>query len=151
LNFIPDHDPFPRREDSGLDWSLVSAIKIIKIEVMVDTIQSRYAPDYLVTPGEVLEEYLESCGMTQAELAAKTGLAKKTINEIIKGKSPITTETALKLERCLGRPANFWNNLKRQFQEDRTCLAENERLQSRLDWLQPVSAMIKLEWRSFFL
>ena len=115
---------------------------------MVDTMLNQYVPDYLVTPGEVLEEYLEACGMTQAELAARTGLAKKTINEIIKGKSPITTETALKLERCLGRPAHFWNNLERQFQEDRTRLAENERLQSRLDWLQkvPVSAMIKLGW-----
>lgn len=115
---------------------------------MVDTILNQYAPDYLVTPGEVLEEYLEACAMTQAELAARTGLATKTINEIIKGKSPITTETALKLERCLARPAHFWNNLERQFQEDRTRLAENERLQSRLDWLQkvPVNAMIKLGW-----
>jgi addiction module HigA family antidote len=115
---------------------------------MVDTNRNQYAPDYLVTPGEVLEEYLEACGMSQAELAARTGLAKKTINEIIKGKSPITTETALKLERCLGRPAHFWNNLERQFQEDRTRLAENERLQSRLDWLRkvPVTALIKLGW-----
>jgi HTH-type transcriptional regulator / antitoxin HigA len=115
---------------------------------MVDTNRNQYAPDYLVTPGEVLEEYLEACGMSQAELADRTGLAKKTINEIIKGKSPITTETALKLERCLGRPAHFWNNLERQFQEDRTRLAENERLQSRLDWLRkvPVTAMIKKGW-----
>lgn len=115
---------------------------------MVNTILNKYAPDYLVTPGEVLEEYLESYGMTQAELAARTGLAKKTINEIIKGKSPITTETALKLERSLGRPAHFWNNLERQFQEDRTRLAETERLQSHLDWLKkvPVKAMSNLGW-----
>lgn len=115
---------------------------------MVNTILNKYAPDYLVTPGEVLEEYLESYGMTQAELAARTGLAKKTINEIIKGKSPITTETALKLERSLGRPAHFWNNLERQFQEDRTRLVENERLQSHLNWLKkvPVNAMHTLGW-----
>ncbi|MBW2305243.1 MAG: helix-turn-helix domain-containing protein, partial [Deltaproteobacteria bacterium] len=50
---------------------------------------NQYVPDYIVTPGEVLEDYLASLGMTQAELAARTGLAKKTINEIIKGKSPI--------------------------------------------------------------
>jgi len=115
---------------------------------MADVMLNKYEPDYLVTPGEVLEEYLESYGMTQAELAARTGLAKKTINEIIKGKSPITTETALKLERSLGRPAHFWNNLERQFQEDRTRLAENERLQSHLNWLKkvPVNAMNKLGW-----
>jgi len=72
----------------------------------------------LVPPGEVLEEYLEAYSMPQTELAARTGLTKKTINEIIKGKSPITSETALKLEHSLDRPAHFWNNLERQFQED---------------------------------
>ena len=115
---------------------------------MADAMLNEYVPDYLVTPGEVLEEYLEAYGMTQAELAARTGLAKKTINEIIKGKSPITPETALKLERALSRPARFWNNLERQFQEDRTRLAEIERLQSSLDWLNkvPVNAMAQLGW-----
>jgi HTH-type transcriptional regulator / antitoxin HigA len=83
-----------------------------------------FIPDYLVTPGEVLEEYLEDRGMTQAELADRTGLAKKTIDEIIKAKSPITHEAALKLERALGRPAHFWSNLEQQYQDDRVRLAE---------------------------
>ena len=91
---------------------------------MADTMLNQYIPDYLVPPGEVLEEYLEAYSMTQAELSARTGLTKKTINEIIKGKSPITSETALKLERSLGRPAHFWNNLEGQFQEDRSRFAE---------------------------
>ena len=64
---------------------------------MTSTQINRFVPDYLVKPGEVLEEYLEDLGMTQIELADRTGLAKKTINEIIKAKSPITPETALKL------------------------------------------------------
>ncbi|MDZ7580740.1 MAG: HigA family addiction module antitoxin [Deltaproteobacteria bacterium] len=115
---------------------------------MVDTTSNQYVPDYLVTPGEVLQDYLEGFGMTQAELAARTGLTKKTVNEIIKGKSPITPESALKLERSLGRPAHFWNNLERQFQEDRTRLAEEKRLRSHLDWLKkvPVGQLIKLGW-----
>lgn len=115
---------------------------------MADTTINQYVPDYLVTPGVVLEDYLEVFGMTQAELAARTGLTKKTVNEIIKGKSPITPETALKLERSLGRPAHFWNNLERQFQEDRTRFAEEIRLRSQLDWLKkvPVSHLIKFGW-----
>lgn len=110
--------------------------------------KNQYIPDYLVMPGEILEDYIESFGMSQAELAIRTGLAKKTINEIIKGKSPITPETALKLERALGRPAHFWNNLEQQFQEDRTRLAEQKRLHSYLDWLNrfPVTTMTKLGW-----
>jgi HTH-type transcriptional regulator / antitoxin HigA len=97
---------------------------------MANTTLNQYIPDYLVTPGEVLKDYLDGLSMTQVELAAKTGLTKKTINEIIKGKAPITAETALNLERSLGRPAHFWNNLEAQFQEDRTRLAEEERLRS---------------------
>jgi len=117
---------------------------------MSDTMLNKYIPDYLVTPGEVLDDYLEGLGMTQAELAARTGLTKKTVNEIIKGKSPITPETALKLERSLGRPAHFWNNLERQFQEDRTRFAEEKRLQSHLDWLKkvPVNHLANFEWIS---
>jgi HTH-type transcriptional regulator / antitoxin HigA len=115
---------------------------------MADTMLNQYVPDYLVAPGEVLEEYLEAYSMPQAELAARTGLTKKTINEIIKGKSPITSETALKLERSLGRPAHFWNNLERQFQEDRSRFAEAKRLEGHLDWLKkvPVGHLTKLGW-----
>lgn len=32
---------------------------------------NQYVPDYLVTPGEVLEEYLEAYGMTPVELATE--------------------------------------------------------------------------------
>lgn len=110
--------------------------------------KNRYIPDYQVAPGEVLEEYLESSGMSQAELAARTGLTRKTINEIIKGKSPITPESALKFERSLGRPAHFWNNLERQYQEDRVRIEEQLRLQSHLEWLKkiPVDVMAKFGW-----
>jgi len=51
---------------------------------MANSSRNQYIPDYLVTPGEVLEEYLDTHGMSQAELAARTGMAKKTISEIIK-------------------------------------------------------------------
>lgn len=115
---------------------------------MTNTQINTFIPDYLVTPGEVLEEYLEELNMTQAELSDRTGLAKKTINEIIKAKSPITPETALKLERVLDRPAHFWSNLERQYQDDQTRLAEQQRLENHLCWLDkmPVKAMIKLGW-----
>ncbi|MCK5690494.1 HigA family addiction module antidote protein, partial [Myxococcota bacterium] len=107
-----------------------------------------YQPDYLTTPGEVLEDYLEDLSMTQAELATRTGLAKKTINEIMKAKSPITPETALKFERTLGHTASFWNNLERNYQEDKIRLAEKERLAANLDWLKkfPIRAMVNRGW-----
>ena len=107
-----------------------------------------YAPDYLVKPGEIIENYLEYAGFTQSSLAERTGLSKKTINEIIKAKSAITAETALKLERTLGRPAHFWSNLERQYQEDKIRLADKIRLEAHLQWLAffPINNMAKLGW-----
>ena len=32
LIFVPDHDPVPRLKDGGLDWSQVTAIKIVGVE-----------------------------------------------------------------------------------------------------------------------
>jgi len=109
---------------------------------------NEYVPDYLVTPGEVLEEYLDHAGISQASLAERTGLSKKTINEIVKAKSAITAETALKFERTLGRPAHFWSNLERQYQEDKVRLADKIRLEEYLHWLDffPFNEMAKLGW-----
>ncbi len=113
----------------------------------IQTVKNYY-PDYLVTPGEVLEDYLDSIGLTQAALAERTGLSKKTINEIVKAKSAITAETALKFERTLGRPAHFWGNLERQYQEDKTRLADKIQLEKTLHWLSdfPINEMAKKGW-----
>jgi HTH-type transcriptional regulator / antitoxin HigA len=109
---------------------------------------SRYLPDYAVAPGETLRELIETVGMSQAELAERTGRPKKTINGIIMGKAAITPDTALQLERVLGMPASFWNNLERQYQEALARQEEDKRLAQQLDWLTtiPVRAMIKLRW-----
>ena len=74
-----------------------------------------FAPDYISPPGETLEDVLDDRGMTQAELAERTGLSRKTVNEIIKGKAPITPETALHLEHVFGIPARFWNAREHQY------------------------------------
>jgi HTH-type transcriptional regulator / antitoxin HigA len=115
---------------------------------MISTQNTSCQPNYAIPPGETLRETLEAIGMTQAELAERTGRPKKTINEIIAGKAAITAETALQLERVLGTPASFWNNLERNYQETRARLKEEEALQKQLEWpkMFPVSALTKLGW-----
>ncbi len=107
-----------------------------------------FQPDYAIPPGETLQEELTSRGMTQAELADRTSMAKKTINEIVKGKAPITPETALKLEHVFGLPAHFWNALEQNYRETKARLDEQDRLQEDLSWFQqfPVQEMIKFGW-----
>jgi len=91
----------------------------------------KFEPNYPIPPGETLLETLEYLGMTQAELAKRTGRPKKTINEIIKGKIAITPETALQFEKVLGIPSSFWNNLQRNYEEMLAQQEENRRLQNR--------------------
>ena len=73
--------------------------------------------EYIISPGETILELLEANSMSQLDLASKTGINKKTINEIIKGKAPITTITALKFEYVFKIPASFWNNLESNYRE----------------------------------
>lgn len=109
---------------------------------------NRFQPDYFVPPGVTLLETIDSIGMTQAELAERTGRPKKTINEIIKGKAAITPETALQLERVLGIPASFWNNLEANYREAIARAQERSRLKAHKAWLNriPVNHLIKLNW-----
>lgn len=68
--------------------------------------------DAIIPPGELLEEELETRGMTQKQLAEQMGRPVQAINEIIRGKKALTAETALDLERVLGIPAYLWVRLE---------------------------------------
>jgi HTH-type transcriptional regulator/antitoxin HigA len=111
---------------------------------------NQYQPDYTVTPGEVLEYELEMRHMSKSELAKRTGLTEKHLNTIFKGKGTvsITPETAIKLERALGMPVDYWLNLEANYQETRARLAEEAQLEKDLDWLKriPIAAMTKMGW-----
>ena len=67
-------------------------------------------------PGEMLlEEFIKPLGMTQAELARRLGVSYPRLNEIIKGRRSVTPDTALRLARVLGMPADFWLNLQQDW------------------------------------
>lgn len=109
---------------------------------------NQFVPDYASVPGGTLLEVIESRGMSQAELAERTGRSRKHINEIIKGKQPITPETALQLERVLGVTADFWNNRQREYEEALARVSECRRLSRYIGWARrfPYRDMAKLGW-----
>ncbi|MDP8258512.1 MAG: HigA family addiction module antitoxin [Candidatus Aadella gelida] len=96
----------------------------------------RYKPDIAIHPGVTLRETSEAVNMTQKELAARTGLAAKTINEIMQGGNPITFETAIKFGSVFGTSPDFWNNLQRSYGEAVLRLKEEERLQEEEVYLK---------------
>lgn len=110
--------------------------------------KNQYNPDHVSPPGETLLEVLQALNLTQADLARKTGHSVKTINEIIKGKAPITAETALQLEKVTGVPARFWNNREIHYREFKAREAERKKLSPYIAWLKnfPIKEMIKRGW-----
>lgn len=111
-------------------------------------IQNQYLPDHVSPPGETLLEKLEELNMTQAELSQRMGRHKKTVNEIVQGKAPITPLTALQLETVLGVPASFWNNRELHYRQHLAEKEQLERLKSYVPWSNtfPVKDMERKGW-----
>jgi addiction module HigA family antidote len=101
-----------------------------------------------VHPGEIVSEYLEFHGWTQRDLARRTGLTPKTISEICNGKAPLTPTTALALEKVLRRPAHFWLNLQRQYDEAKARNRELRKSALWTDWARkfPLKDMKRLRF-----
>ena len=64
-------------------------------------------------PGEVLlKEFLEPLGVTQKGLAAHIGVPLQRVNEIVRGRRGVSSETAWLLSESLGTTPEFWMNLQ---------------------------------------
>ena len=64
-------------------------------------------------PGEVLlEEFLRHLGLTQVAFARHLGVPIQRVNEIVRGKRGVTSETAWLLSQALGTTPQFWMNLQ---------------------------------------
>lgn len=95
-----------------------------------------FVPDYATPPGESLRHTLDALGMSQADLARRTRISPKHINQILQGAAPISTDTALALERVTRTPAAFWNNLEANYQLYKTKHAEAAQASQDVDWVK---------------
>lgn len=74
-----------------------------------------FSPDYGVPPGQVLGERLKAQGLSQAEFACLCGRSAGLIGEIVAGRAPIDSETALQFERVLGVDADIWVGIESSY------------------------------------
>ncbi|MDJ1650243.1 MULTISPECIES: HigA family addiction module antitoxin [Gordonibacter] len=73
---------------------------------------------FIVMPGEVIKEYLDDRGMTQKEVAQRIGVSEKHLSNMLNGKTRLTEDMALKLEKVMPDvPASFWLNYEVKYQE----------------------------------
>jgi HTH-type transcriptional regulator/antitoxin HigA len=105
-------------------------------------------PTAVPHPGEVIVDYLEFHSWAQRDLSRRTGLTPKTVSEICNGKASVTAPTALALEKVLQRPAHFWLNLQRQFDEAEARHFELARSAQWSDWAHkfPLKEMRRLRF-----
>jgi antitoxin HigA-1 len=62
-------------------------------------------------PGELLnEEFAKPLGLTPGALAARLGISRVAVSEIINGNRSITTDTAVHLGKAFGTTPEFWIN-----------------------------------------
>ncbi len=107
--------------------------------------QDSFNPDYVVHPGEVLEEILEARGMQKGEFAKRCGLSAKTVSQIINKKHPVTPGTSLQLERTLGLSADIWNGLDSKYRLHLARQLEVNEKSSVIEWASkfPLSQLKK--------
>lgn len=86
--------------------------------------------DYAVAPGEYLEEWIEDQGLSQQQVADLLGSSRKQVNEIVNGRAPVTSDTAMRLERVVGIPAKTWLKYEALYRADLARIADEHDLAS---------------------
>ena len=77
---------------------------------------NKYSPDYVIHPGEYLEEILNSREMKKRDFAERIGLSVKAVSQIINGKALYSPDVALMLEKTLDISAEIWMNMADAYQ-----------------------------------
>lgn len=82
-------------------------------EVDWTLIMDMYNPAH---PGKILKEiYLKDYDLTVTAFALKIGVSRNAASELINGRSGISADMALKLEKAFKVPAQYWLDLQTQY------------------------------------
>jgi antitoxin HigA-1 len=63
-------------------------------------------------PGELLKDNVDKLGLSVAEAAKGLGVPRQQLYNVINGKSAITPEMAVRLEKALGGAADLWLRMR---------------------------------------
>lgn len=69
-----------------------------------------------IHPGEILlEDFMKPLGISARQLAADMDVAPSRISDLVHGKRPISTDTALRLGLFFSMEPRFWLNLQTEY------------------------------------
>ena len=64
--------------------------------------------DIALHPGEILQDELEARAIKKSFFAEQLGMKPGHLSELLHGRRHVSAATALKLEKLLGIPAEYW-------------------------------------------
>jgi antitoxin HigA-1 len=67
-----------------------------------------------IHPGEVIADILEDLEITQTRFAEILGVSRRTVNEIVQGRRPVTVDMAIRMGKALGNGPQLWLNLQQK-------------------------------------
>lgn len=105
-----------------------------------------FAPDWVSPPGDTIVDLLEERGWTQQQLADRLGFSLKHVNQLIKGKVPLSEDAAIRLQNVLGASVGFWLSREAQYRERAALLDSAERNAAMVPWLErfPIRELMDL-------
>lgn len=101
--------------------------------------------DFAPRPGRILQRELDERSISQAQLAARTGLSTKHINLVIKGTAPLSPDFAVMLEQVLGTSAETWSRLDASYQTHQAREVKRKGLADFADWAESFPRRVLIE------
>lgn len=106
-------------------------------------------PDFVVTTGDYLEEWMNEHDVSGAELGRRLGVSRKHVSELLSGKAPLSQAVSIALADVTGVPARIWNlyesayreELARRFASDRYAAQFDEASQFPLKYLRQLGVI----------
>lgn len=101
--------------------------------------------DHAPAPGATLRRILESHGMSQRDLARRTGLTPKHVNQLLAGTVPLSAEVAERLSLVTGVPALTWNRLEADHRTVQMGAQRQRDLHAEHAWVNslPVNELVR--------
>ena len=96
--------------------------------------------NYAVAPGEYLGEWIDEQDLSQQRVAELMGCSRKQVNEIVNGRAPVTSDTAVRLERLTGIPTDSWLRYEAAYRADVARIADQEDLAPHAGEIDPNAA-----------
>jgi addiction module HigA family antidote len=91
-------------------------------------------------PGEMLqEEFMAPLSISQNRLASDLRVPPGRINQIIKGKRAITSDTALRLAKYFGNSPEFWMNLQTMHDLSKTRMEHGKKIEEEVRMVKRIA------------